>query len=475
MAQLFARTPGSSAMTPAMPLAVVTLAAGKGSRMKSDLPKVLHRLAGKPMLQHVLDSASRLPHAVQHVVIGHGAGQVQSAIAQPDVTWALQLEQKGTGHAVAQAMPAVAADAVVLVLYGDVPLIRSETLASLLEQTHANVEHEGGLALLTVELADPSGYGRIVRDSAGNIQAIVEHKDASAEQRLIREVNTGILAVSARLLNQWLPQLSANNVQGEYYLTDIVAMAVATGIAVRAIHPQDESEVQGVNDRVQLAHLERVFQKQVAEQLLRDGVALADPGRIDVRGQLSCGRDVSIDIGCVFEGNVVLEDGVQIGPYCVIRNSRIGAGTRIDAYSLIEEARSAEDCVVGPYARLRPGADLAREAKVGNFCEIKKARIGEGAKVNHLSYIGDADIGKQVNIGAGTITCNYDGVNKFKTVIGDNAFIGSNSALVAPANIGAGATVAAGSVITSKVDDNQLAVARGKQRNIDGWQRPVKK
>lgn len=462
-------------MSLSMPLAVITLAAGKGSRMKSELPKVLHRLAGKAMLQHVLDSAARLPEAVQHVVIGHGAEQVKAAITDPAIHWALQAEQKGTGHAVAQAMPMVAADARVLVLYGDVPLISTDTLSRLLEQTHSDASHDGGLALLTVELANPTGYGRIVRDDAGNIQAIVEHKDASAEQRAIREVNTGILAVSARHLNRWLPQLQSNNAQGEYYLTDIVAMAVAEGVAVRAIHPQAESEVQGVNDRVQLAQLERVFQQQLAEQLLRDGVELADPARIDIRGQLTCGRDVRIDIGCVFEGDVMLEDGVEIGPYCVIRSSRIGAGTRIDAYSLIEEARSEADCVVGPYARLRPGADLARGAKVGNFVEIKKARIGEGSKVNHLSYIGDAELGRDVNIGAGTITCNYDGVNKFKTLIGDNAFIGSNSALVAPADIGAGATIGAGSVITSKVEDNQLAVARGKQRNIDGWARPQKK
>lgn len=462
-------------MTASLPLAVITLAAGKGSRMKSDLPKVLHRLAGKPMLQHVLDSAAALPGAVQHVVVGHGAELVQAAIAEPAVSWALQTEQKGTGHAVAQAMPAVAADALVLVLYGDVPLLATDTLAALIEQTHADNSHAGGLALLTVELADPSGYGRIVRDSAGNIQAIVEHKDASAGQRAIREVNTGILAVAASHLQRWLPQLQSNNAQGEYYLTDIVAMAVAEGTSVRAIHPASEAEVQGVNDRVQLAGLERIYQQRIAEQLLRDGVALADPARLDVRGRLSCGRDVSIDIGCVFEGEVVLEDGVQIGPYCVIRNSHIGAGSRIDAYSLIEDARAAEDCVVGPYARLRPGADLARAAKVGNFVEIKKARIGEGSKVNHLSYIGDAEIGQDVNVGAGTITCNYDGVNKFRTRIGDNAFIGSNSALVAPADIGAGATIGAGSVITSKVEDNQLAVGRGKQRNIDGWQRPQKK
>lgn len=454
-----------------MTLAVVTLAAGKGSRMKSDLPKVLHRLAGKPMLAHVLNSAAALPQAKQHVVIGHGAEAVQQQISGFDVSWAMQTEQKGTGHAVAQAMPDVDPSATVLVLYGDVPLIRTETLHKLLAETHDGQ----ALALLTVELTDPTGYGRIVRDDAGNIQAIVEHKDASAEQHKIREVNTGILAVSAAHLNSWLPQLSSNNAQGEYYLTDIIAMAVEQGVAVRAIHPQDEYEVQGVNDRLQLAELERIYQRQQADNLLREGVSLADPARIDVRGTLTVGADVVIDVGCVFEGDVVLEDGVHIGPYCVVKNSRLGAGTQVEAYSHIDDAKLAGDCHIGPYARLRPGADLHAEAKVGNFCEVKKSVIGKGSKVNHLTYIGDAEIGQDVNVGAGTITCNYDGVNKFKTEIGDNAFIGSNSSLVAPAKIGAGATVAAGSVITKEVGDGELAVARGKQRNVTGWARPVKK
>lgn len=457
-----------------MTLAVVTLAAGKGSRMKSDLPKVLHTLAGKPMLGHVLDSASCLEQATQHVVIGHGADKVQETFAETTVQWAMQTEQKGTGHAVAMAMPNVGADDTVLVLYGDVPLIATETLQALLAETRHEGDNPGGLALLTVVLDDPTGYGRIVRDDAGRIQAIVEHKDATEEERAICEVNTGILAASANHLNRWLPALSANNAQGEYYLTDIVAMAVAEDTSVRAIHASSEEEVQGVNDRVQLAQLERVFQSRVAEQLLRDGVALADPSRIDVRGSLTAGRDVFIDVGCVFEGDVVLEDGVTIGANCILRQSRLGAGTRVDAYSLIEQATTAAECVVGPYARLRPGAALAEQAKVGNFCEIKKATVGKGSKVNHLSYVGDAEIGENVNIGAGTITCNYDGVNKFKTTIGDGAFIGSNSALVAPASIGAGVTIAAGSVITSPVEDNQLAVARGRQRNIEGWKRPEK-
>lgn len=454
-----------------MTLAVVTLAAGKGSRMKSDLPKVLHPLAGRPMLSHVLASAAQLAGARQHVVIGHGADKVRQQITQHEISWALQSEQKGTGHAVAQAMADVDENATVLVLYGDVPLIKTDTLQKLLDETHQGQN----LALLTVELDDPSGYGRIVRDDSGNIQAIVEHKDASAEQHLINEVNTGILAVSARQLNSWLPELSANNAQGEYYLTDIIAMAVDHGVAVRAIHPQDEYEVQGVNDRLQLAELERVYQRQQADELMRQGVSLADPARIDIRGRLTVGADVRIDVGCVFEGDVELADGVRIGPYCVIKNSVLGAATQVESHSLVEQAQVAAGCSVGPFARLRPGAALADGAKVGNFCEVKKSHIGKGSKVNHLSYIGDAEIGENANIGAGTITCNYDGVNKFRTEIGDDAFIGSNSSLVAPATIGAGATVAAGSVITREVPDNELAVARGKQRNVSGWQRPVKK
>lgn len=453
-----------------MTLAVVTLAAGKGSRMKSDLPKVLHKLAGKPMLAHVLASAAKLGNAKQHVVIGHGAEQVTEQITGFDVSWAMQSEQKGTGHAVAQALPNIDTAATVLVLYGDVPLIRTDTLQKLLNETRAH----GSLALLTIELPNPTGYGRIVRGKGRQIQAIVEHKDANAEQLAIKEVNTGILAVSAKFLNEWLPQLSANNAQGEYYLTDIIAMAVNQGVTVTAIHPQDEHEVQGVNDRLQLAELERVYQRQQADELLRQGVSLADPSRLDIRGRLSVGSDVVIDVGCVFEGDVTLGNGVKIGPYCVIKNSHLGDNTELEAYSHLDQAKTAKSCHIGPYARLRPGADLHDDAKVGNFCEVKKAVVGVGSKVNHLSYIGDAQIGEYANIGAGTITCNYDGVNKFKTEIGDHAFIGSNTALVAPVNVGAGATIGAGSTITKDVDADQLAVARGKQRNIDGWERPKK-
>ena len=368
-----------------MSLAVITLAAGKGSRMKSDLPKVLHKLAGKPMLAHVLSSSSQLNNTKQHVVIGHGAELVQQQITDFDISWAFQTEQNGTGHAVAQAMPNVDPEATVIVLYGDVPLIRSSTLQQLLDQTQA----QQGLTLLTVKLDNPMGYGRIVRNAAGEIQAIVEQKDASPEQLKINEVNTGILAVSAKYLNEWLPKLSSNNAQGEYYLTDIIAMAVSQGVAVSAIHPHDEYEVQGVNDRLQLSELERVYQRQQADELLRAGVSLADPSRLDIRGTLTVGNDVAIDVGCIFEGDVTLADGVHVGPYCVIKDSKIGAGTELQAYSHLDQANTAENCQIGPYARLRPGAELHNQAKVGNFCEVKKSVIGEGAKVNHLTYIGD--------------------------------------------------------------------------------------
>ena len=453
-----------------MTLAVVTLAAGKGSRMKSDRPKVLHSLAGKPMLGHVLDTAMSFADARQYVVIGHGADQIRDAFAGAAVQWAVQAEQKGTGHAVAQALPAIADDAVVLVLYGDVPLIRSTTLEPLVSAAAA-----GNLGLLTVNLPDPTGYGRIVRNDSCLVTAIVEHKDASDAQRRISEVNTGILSAPAARLKQWLPALSADNAQGEYYLTDIIAMAVRDGLDVVTHQPTSQTEVEGVNDRVQLARLEREFQLQQAEALMREGVSLADPARLDIRGSLTVGTNVEIDVGCVFEGDVTLGDNVRVGPYNLIRNSRIGAGVSIESFCHIEEAEVAASCNLGPYARLRPGADLAEGVRVGNFCEIKKSDVGAGAKVNHLSYIGDASIGAHANIGAGTITCNYDGVNKSRTVIGENAFIGSNTALVAPVSVGKDATVGAGSVITRDVEDAELAVGRAKQRNIGGWKRPEKK
>ncbi|GAA0701572.1 bifunctional UDP-N-acetylglucosamine diphosphorylase/glucosamine-1-phosphate N-acetyltransferase GlmU [Marinobacterium maritimum] len=449
---------------------VVILAAGQGSRMKSALPKVMHGLAGKPMLQHVVDSAQRLAPEALHVVIGHEGEQVEQAMSGQALSFVWQREQLGTGHAVAQAMPNIGQDSVVLVLYGDVPLTRPETLEQLIR-----IAAHGDLGLLTVTLEDPTGYGRIIRNAVGDVVAIVEHKDATEQEKLVREVNTGILALPSSALHEWLPKLSADNAQGEYYLTDVIAMAAEEGMRVRAIQPEAEQEVQGVNNRQQLAQLERWYQRQLAEALMADGVTLADPARIDIRGNLKTGQDVLIDINTIFEGEVVLGEGVEVGANCIIRNARIGAGTRIEANSMIDGAVVAEHAQVGPFARLRPGTELAAGSKVGNFVETKKARIGAGSKVNHLTYIGDAEIGVDVNVGAGTITCNYDGVNKSLTRIGDGAFIGSNSSLVAPVEIGAGATVGAGSTVTKAVSDNQLAVARGKQINLDNWARPQKK
>ncbi len=453
-----------------MSVDVVILAAGQGSRMKSALPKVLHAVGGKPMVQHVIDNASALDSASVHVVVGHGADQVKDTLSGQSVTFALQAEQLGTGHAVAQALPAVASDSVVLVLYGDVPLTKTETMAELVDIAAA-----GHLGLLTVNLQDPTGYGRIVRDSGDEVVAIVEHKDASDAEKAIREVNTGILAVSAAKLNDWLPQLSSENAQGEYYLTDIIAMAAGQGVAIKAIQPETEQEVQGVNNRVQLSELERWYQRRQAEVLMLSGATLADPSRIDVRGEVELGTDIRIDVNVILEGQVSIGSNVVIESNCVIRNSSIGDGTVIKANSVLEDAVVGQHCDIGPFARLRPATVLADKAKVGNFVETKKVNIGEGSKVNHLTYIGDAEIGKDVNVGAGTITCNYDGVNKSLTEIGDGAFIGSNSSLVAPVKVGAGATVGAGSTVTKEVADQELAVARGKQTNIKGWQRPVKR
>ncbi|WP_417534660.1 bifunctional UDP-N-acetylglucosamine diphosphorylase/glucosamine-1-phosphate N-acetyltransferase GlmU [Marinobacterium stanieri] len=449
---------------------VVILAAGQGSRMKSALPKVMHTLAGKPMLQHVIDSARQLQPQGLHVVIGHEGEQVEQAMANQDLSFVWQREQLGTGHAVAQAMPNIDQESVVLVLYGDVPLTRPDTLEKLTQ-----IAAQGDLGLLTVTLEDPTGYGRIIRNAVGDVVAIVEHKDATEQEQLVREVNTGILALPSAALHEWLPRLSSDNAQGEYYLTDVIAMAAEEGMRVRAIQPEAEQEVQGVNNRMQLAQLERWYQRQRAETLMASGVTLADPARIDIRGELTVGQDVLIDINAIFEGEVVLEEGVEIGANCIIRNARIGAGTRIEANSMIDGAVVAEHAQIGPFARLRPGTELSAGSKVGNFVETKKARIGAGSKVNHLSYIGDAEVGADVNVGAGTITCNYDGVNKSTTRIGDGAFIGSNSALVAPVDIEAGATVGAGSTITKTVGEGQLAVARGKQVNLNNWPKPTKK
>ncbi|MBP0049801.1 bifunctional UDP-N-acetylglucosamine diphosphorylase/glucosamine-1-phosphate N-acetyltransferase GlmU [Marinobacterium sp. AK62] len=449
---------------------VVILAAGQGSRMKSSQPKVMHRLAGKPMLQHVVDHANAMVPEVLHVVIGHGGEQVEQAMAGQGISFVWQHEQLGTGHAVAQALPQIGQDSVVLVLYGDVPLTRTETLKQLVQ-----IASQGDLGLLTVTLEDPTGYGRIIRNAVGDVVAIVEHKDATEQEKLTREVNTGILAVPSSALHEWLPRLSADNAQGEYYLTDVIAMAAEEGMRVRAIQPEAEQEVQGVNNRQQLAHLERWYQRQKADALMTAGVTLADPARVDIRGNLQVAQDVLIDINTIFEGDVILGEGVEVGANCIIRNARIGAGTRIEANSIIEGAVVAENAQIGPFARLRPGTEMAAGSKVGNFVETKKAVIGEGSKVNHLTYIGDAEIGREVNVGAGTITCNYDGVNKSLTRIGDGAFIGSNSSLVAPVEIGAGATVGAGSTVTKTVAADQLAVARGKQINLDNWKRPQKK
>jgi UDP-N-acetylglucosamine pyrophosphorylase (EC 2.7.7.23)/glucosamine-1-phosphate N-acetyltransferase (EC 2.3.1.157) len=449
---------------------VVILAAGQGSRMRSSLPKVMHRLAGKPMLQHVIDRARALQADALHLVIGHGGKQVAQAVADQGLNLVWQREQLGTGHAVAQALAQIGQDAVVLVVYGDVPLTPAETLQQLIE-----IAAQGDLALLTVELDDPTGYGRIIRNAVGDLVAIVEQKDASEAQKQIREVNTGIMAFPPAALHRWLPRLSANNAQGEYYLTDVIAMAAKEGVRIRAIQPQAVQEVQGVNNRPQLAQLERWYQLQQAQALMAEGVGLADPARIDIRGEVKAGRDVLIDINAVFEGEVILGDGVEIGPNCLIRNAVIGTGCRIEANSVIDGATLGDNARIGPFARLRPGTELAKGGRIGNFVETKKARIGAGSKINHLSYIGDAEIGREVNVGAGTITCNYDGVNKSLTRIGDAAFIGSNSSLVAPVEVGAGATIGAGSTVTNSVADNQLAIARGRQVNIDHWVRPQKK
>lgn len=455
-----------------MSLEVIILAAGKGTRMCSDIPKVLHPLAGKPMLVHAVEQAKKLRPTHTHIIVGHRAEQVETVVKPLGANCVPQEQQLGTGHAVAQAMPMVKNDATVLVLYGDVPLVP----ATLMEQLTllAGQPEQGGLAILTVTLNDATGYGRIVRDNQGAIQAIVEHNDANSEQLQIKEINTGILAAKASLLNAWLPRIESNNAQGEIYLTDIVAMAVADGIDINHLQPEFPQQTQGVNDRVQLAELERWYQRQQANQLLRDGVQLADPARFDLRGELTTGSDIYIDINAIIEGKVQLEDGVHIGPNCHIKDAHIGAGTKILANSVIDQAKIAQHCNIGPFARLRPGTVLEDGAKVGNFVETKKTLLGKGSKANHFTYLGDTVVGERVNIGAGTITCNYDGVNKFKTIIEDGAFIGSNSSIVAPVTIGAGATVGAGSTITKDVADDNLAIARGKQRNLASWAKPVK-
>jgi bifunctional UDP-N-acetylglucosamine pyrophosphorylase/glucosamine-1-phosphate N-acetyltransferase len=451
-----------------MSLEVVILAAGQGTRMCSALPKVLHPVAGDSMLGHVIHSARKLNPQRIHVVIGHGADIVREQFAADDLNFVLQDKQLGTGHAVAQALPYLTAENV-LILYGDVPLIEVSTLQRLLKKVTPDQ-----LGLLTVTLADATGYGRIVRDSEHRVLAIVEHKDATEAQRSITEGNTGILAVPGKRLADWLGRLSNNNVQGEYYLTDVIAMAVDDGLVVATEQPLDAMEVQGANDRKQLAELERHYQLREGRRLMALGVTLRDPARFDVRGEVTAGRDVVIDVNVVLEGRVIIEDNVNIGPNCVIKNSTLRKGSVIKANSHIDGAVLGEGSDVGPFARLRPGSVLEAFAHVGNFVELKNAHLGEAAKVGHLTYLGDAQVGARTNIGAGTITCNYDGVNKHKTLIGEDVFIGSNNSLVAPVDIFSGATTAAGSTITQNVPADQLAVGRARQRNIDGWKRPVK-
>ena len=451
-----------------IPLNIVILAAGKGTRMYSDIPKVLHKLAGKPMVQHVLDCAQQLTPDQICVVYGHGGEAVPKALASSDTIFVIQEPQLGTGHAVQQAMPLLGDDSQTLILYGDVPLIQHSTL-------HQMRKTGDGLTLLTVFLTNPTGYGRIVRDDQGDVVSIVEEKDATAEQREICEVNTGIMLAPTLQLKSWLNKLGNNNSQGEYYLTDIVGMAVTDGLAVHTVQPADEWEIHGINSKTQLAVLERTWQQVEAARLMAKGVTLADPARIDIRGYLDCGRDVEIDVGCIFEGSVRVGNNVQIGAYCIIRNATIAEGTQISPYSHIDDSEVGAGCRIGPYARLRPGSKLHDDVHVGNFVEIKNSEIQQSSKANHLSYIGDSTIGRRVNIGAGTITCNYDGANKHRTIIGDDVFIGSDTQLVAPVIVASGSTIGAGSTITRNTPEGELTLSRSKQVSISGWQRPVKK
>ena len=450
-------------------LEVIILAAGQGSRMQSRLPKVLHQLSGRPLVHYTLDAARAAGADRIHVVIGCGADAVEAAVQAPDVQCHLQAQQKGTGHAVQQAIGACHPDSTLLVLFGDVPLVSDTTLRAVVAAAA-----EGGIAMLSAEVEDPSGYGRVVRDDQGDFLAVVEHKDASVAQHQLREINTGVLAGKANRLNDWLSRIQNNNAQSEYYLPDVLALAKADGIAVAVVVSDSALDTLGVNTPQQLEYLERQHQQVLAEQLMTSGVLVADRTRLDIRGSLHCGRDVSIDINVLFEGQVILADEVTIGAHCVIRNATIEAGVQVRPFTHIDGAIIKSGAEIGPYARLRPGTEIGEQAKVGNFVEIKNVSLGAGAKANHLTYLGDATVGAWSNVGAGTITCNYDGANKYRTELGEGVFIGSNSTLVAPLSVASGGFVAAGSTITDDVASDQLAVARSRQSNVDGWQRPAK-
>jgi bifunctional UDP-N-acetylglucosamine pyrophosphorylase/glucosamine-1-phosphate N-acetyltransferase len=452
-----------------MSVAIVVLAAGQGKRMHSNLPKVMHRVAGKPMVEHVLDAAAEVASTTPVVVFGHGGERLREGLAHRELLWAEQAEQLGTGHAVAQTLSVLPDTGLVLILYGDVPLLRASSLASLLAAASIS-----GFAVLTVSMSDPRGYGRIVRDAAGNVVRIVEHKDASAAELAITEINTGIMAIDAARLKRWIPKLGNSNAQGEYYLTDCVEMAVAEGVAVKGVLIDDADEAMGVNNRRQLAEVERIHQRRLADALLDAGVTLLDPARIDVRGELICGRDVIIDVNTVFQGRVVLGDNVRVGANNFIADATIGEGVEILPNCVIESATIGAVSRIGPFSRIRPDTHLGRDTHIGNFVEIKKSDIGEGSKVNHLAYVGDAEIGRSVNVGAGTITCNYDGAFKHKTIIEDDVFVGSDTQLVAPVRIGRGVTIGAGTTVTDDVEADKLVISRVRQKTISGWQRPRK-
>jgi len=457
-----------------MEIQTIILAAGKGSRMKSELPKVVHQLAGKPLVQHVIDSCQLMGATHAHLVVGHGANIVKDSVTGDNIelSFSLQKEQLGTGHAVKMAFDNLKDDSPTLILYGDVPLIHHETLAELVDVYNRN---QTGIALMTCDLDDPTGYGRIVRDSNGDVTGIVEHKDSTEEQKSIKEINTGILCCNSTSLKKWIGGLKNDNAQGEFYLTDIIAMAVDDGNKVETAQPVNLYEIEGINTLKQLADLERVWQRTLANQLMEQGVTLRDPNRFDLRGKLTCEAGVIIDVNCIIEGDVFLKKNAKIDSNVTLINSSIGENSHIKANTIIEDSVIESNCGVGPFARIRPGTHLHNKAHVGNFVEIKKVILGEGSKAGHLSYLGDAEIGKNVNIGAGTITCNYDGANKHKTIIKDGAFIGSDSQLVAPITIGANVTIGAGTTVASDVNDNALCISRVKQKHIDGWNRPVKK